>query len=75
MRRFAVLERVHRDDVQMRHRGADDEVRVEIARAQPARDLAHQRPDLLGRRTDVTIIRIIGSSHVRMPAGGAGGSR
>ena len=45
---IAVSKRVNRDEMEMRHRSAYDDVLLRIARAQPLDHLAHQRNDLVG---------------------------
>jgi len=49
----AIPEGVYRDDMQMGHRRADDEVRIWITVLEPADDLAHECWNFLGLRTDI----------------------
>jgi hypothetical protein len=49
----AVAERVHGYDVEMRHRGAHDDMSVEVAAGEPVDDLAHELGDVVMGRPDI----------------------
>ena len=50
----AVAKGVHGDEVQVRHRYANGDVRVEVAVLEPVDELAHERRDVLVSDLDVT---------------------